>query len=211
MMNKLCIDLTGQTFGRWRVVRKAPVMSHGAMWICECQCGSVKSVTAASLRRGESTSCGCSVVNAVGARHPLYNTWQAVMRRCYRPSARGFDRYGGRGITVCERWYSLPNFIADMGPKPTPEHTVDRIDSKGNYEPSNCRWASPIEQGRNKQNNRILEINGVRRCIAEWSEISGIGPNTVKCRLDRGWSDERAVFEPSRRNHKFADAVTGGK
>lgn len=121
-----------------------------------------------------------------------------MIERCTKPTKDGFENYGGRGIRVCERWSSsFSNFIADMGDPPTKAHSIDRINNSGNYEPGNCRWASREDQGRNKRNNKKIEINGVSRCLAEWSEVGKVHEQTIRNRILRGWSWEKAVFTPA--------------
>ena len=136
-----------------------------------------------------------------GAPSKEYRAYNHMLRRCYSPKERGFHRYGGRGITVCDRWRTgFAAFLADVGPAPSPKHTIDRIDNDGNYEPSNCRWATHTEQSRNKSQNRLIEIDGEALPIVVWSERSGIPANRIQLRLARGWSARAAVFEPAPKN-----------
>jgi hypothetical protein len=118
-----------------------------------------------------------------------------MLYRCLNPHAYGFDRYGGRGITVCEAWKKFVQFRLDMGDCP-PDKEIDRINNDGNYEPGNCRWATRKEQTRNTSANRCLTLNGVTKCVSEWAEVVGMSRNTLNARLRYGWSDERALTEP---------------
>lgn len=130
---------------------------------------------------------------------PTYHAWRNMIDRCEKRSTINFQDYGGRGIKVCSRWReSFAAFLEDMGPKPSPGRTssLDRIDNDGNYEPGNVRWATRIEQARNKRNNRLITINGITRCAAEWCEVSGVPWSMAKSRLRRGWSEERTFSEP---------------
>lgn len=128
---------------------------------------------------------------------PEYATWRRMKTRCYNPRFEGFQNYGGRGIKVCDRWRnSFANFIADMGPKPSPKHSIDRIDNDGNYTPTNCRWATRELQSNNRQVNHYLTHNGKTRGISAWARDLGCSPNAITMRLARGWSDEMALTIP---------------
>lgn len=134
----------------------------------------------------------------VGAQNTrTYKTWCGMITRCTNPRVATYKYYGGRGITVCERWRKFPAFLADMGERPAGT-SLDRIDNNGNYEPSNCRWATPKIQVRNTSHNRLLEYRGQRRCIAEWVEITGIPRTTIRGRLRIGWPVARALSTPYR-------------
>jgi hypothetical protein len=124
-------------------------------------------------------------------------TWQGMLGRCYRKSHDKYHCYGGRGIAVCDRWRrSFPNFFADMGVKPTPKHEIDRIDNDGPYSPENCRWATRKENARNRRTSRWIEYQGQRKTLAEWADITGIGWSTIRMRLNRGESAEKALTTP---------------
>lgn len=128
---------------------------------------------------------------------PEYSSWASIIQRCYNPNRGVFSHYGGRGIKVCERWLSFANFFADMGPKPSPDHSIDRYpDQNGDYEPTNCRWATQKQQMRNVGYNHLVEFRGREMTIAEACEIAGLKEGAVRVRLYRGWSIERALSEP---------------
>lgn len=147
------IDLTGQTFGRLTVIRRSEkARSSGALWDCSCVCGGAACVDSRKLRTGHSTSCGCHRREVLSnLRHgqskssPTYRSWKEMRSRCNNPKAQNFKWYGGRGIRVCPEWGSYEAFLADMGERPAGK-TLDRIDSDGNYEKQNCRWATAKEQ-----------------------------------------------------------------
>lgn len=127
------------------------------------------------------------------SKHPLYRMWRGMRMRCRLPSEGGRESYGGRGIKVCDRWESsFENFLADVGEKPL-GCTLDRIDNDGDYSPENCRWATPKQQHRNTQCNRMIEFNGETLCISEWAERLGTSAQTVHCRLYRGWTVKDAL------------------
>ena len=129
----------------------------------------------------------------------LYATWKAILSRCLNPADKSFERYGGRGIEVCERWqggYGFAHFLADMGERPSPEHSVDRINNDGNYCPENCRWANRSQQQRNTRATRWLEYQGQTKPLAEWAERHGIPVKRLRDRLKHGWSIEKALNTP---------------
>lgn len=124
---------------------------------------------------------------------PTYKVWRAMRKRCNQPSLDSYERYGGRGVRVCERWASFQCFLEDMGEKPSPSHSIDRIDNNGNYEPNNCRWATCEEQARNRSNSIKLELNGISKTLPEWSEATGIKYITLYYRYRKGWSVEKIL------------------
>jgi hypothetical protein len=145
------IDLTGQLFSKLKVIQRGTNDQHNKItWICQCECGNEKIVLGKSLKNGNVQSCGC-MRSYHGKTHTSeYKIWKSIHQRCNNTKANGFDKYGGRGIKVCERWSkSFNNFLEDMGERPSITHSIDRIDVNGNYEPSNCRWATPAQQSRN--------------------------------------------------------------
>lgn len=122
----------------------------------------------------------------------LFDIWRHMMARCRNPKWRNYKLYGGRGIDVCERWMDFWNFVADMGPRPTGQ-TIERKDNNGNYEPGNCRWATPAEQGNNRRTNVLITVNGETKTMSQWSRETGIGLTTIRARLARGWAPDDVV------------------
>lgn len=198
-------DLTGKKFGNWTVLGPAVVTNkRHPKWNCLCKCGTRRPVFAQSLRSGASKGCGCTVARMASERSrkhgkshtSLYKAWAGMKDRCFNPNNLHYAEYGGRGITVCDRWRdSFSNFIADMGDR-KPGLTIERIDNDGNYEPGNCKWATRKEQQRNRRVCNNLTFNGETLCVSEWAERIGLKHETLRGRLSRGWSVEKALTTP---------------
>ena len=194
------IDLTGQVFGRLTVVRRVENSSYGAArWETYCECGKTVIAHAHNLRRGLSCSCGCQRTE-LHTKHgmyltPEYKAWCSLTQRCGNPNDKRYANYGGRGISVSEDWLVFENFYRDIGPRPSPKHSLDRKDNNGNYCKENCRWATRKEQNNNKRTCRVVEFDGRVMTIRQWAEHLGIGDSALRCRLSRGWPIERALTE----------------
>lgn len=135
------------------------------------------------------------------SRTPEYNVWQLMMQRCFNPKNKRYIRYGARGITVCESWQYFPNFIADMGKRPSDGHSIERKNNNGNYEPGNCYWATRTEQDNNTSKSRFLDHDGKRLTVKQWSDLLGIGEKTIQSRVDHyGWSVSDALTRPVNQN-----------
>lgn len=195
-------DLAGQTFGQLTVIGDGGTNSRReSVWLCKCTCGNTTQVTTSKLRSGNTSSCGCLHRETVAqqmTKHGQHNTdlyrrWQAMKTRTTNPNHDFYDRYGGRGITVCERWKDFANFQADMGPTFDKELLLERIDNDGPYSPANCRWATRQEQARNTRRTVFVEFRGHKRSLPDWCELLGLNYNTAKRRLLDGWSAERAL------------------
>jgi hypothetical protein len=146
------IDITGNKYGKWAVERFAYVENRHSYWLCRCECGTTKVIWGANLRQGLTHSCGCSKIVHGLRRTNEYRTWRGIKERCLNPNNKDYINYGGRGITVCERWVnSFENFIKDMGKKPSPELSIDRINNDKGYSPDNCQWATKSQQSRNQR------------------------------------------------------------
>lgn len=189
-------DPVGRRFGRWTVLARADKSpAKESHWLCRCDCGTERVVVRSTLRR-PTASCGCwnrEQKRALRFKHgcssrtnnatPEYRAWLGMKARCYDPSQPHFKQYGGRGITVSERWrHDFLSFLADMGVKPSPKHSLDRIDPNGHYTPNNCRWATPIEQANNTRSNHLVTINGERTTVALAARATGLSRQTILAR-----------------------------
>lgn len=202
-------NLVGRIFGRWRVVSFDVSINYKPKWICICECGRSKSVTSVKLKSGESKSCGClsrEITRLRSFRHGMshkreHNIWCGLVSRCSNSSVHNWKDYGGRGISVCERWLGddgFENFSSDMGPCPH-NGTVERRDVNGNYEPDNCYWATRKQQARNKRNNVMLSFNGRTQCASAWAEEIGMSYPTIIQRITiLKWSVEKTLTTPQR-------------
>ncbi len=194
------IDLTGQRYERLAVISQAPARGKDTFWLCRCDCGTELEVRTSNLRRGNTGSCGCRQRDAVTthgfSNAPEYKPWAAMIERCTNPESPTWPRYGAKGITVHPSLTTIEGFIAEIGPRPSPEHTCDRINNKGHYEPGNIRWATHVVQCRNRSSNRLIDYDGRTQCLAAWTEETGIKEGTIAARLRAGWSVERALSEP---------------
>lgn len=197
------LNIVGRQFGRLHVLEMLTPDKHNKSRVrCQCQCGAEHIASAGSLLRGHAKSCGCLLAEQRGlnnrthgmSRSRTYRIWMAMRARCMYPSMTQYERYGGRGIQVCERWHSFENFLADMGEAP-PEYQIDRIDNDGNYDPSNCQWADRKTQARNKSTNRVIEFRGERRCLQDWAETLSMDQASLAERLHR-WGTEKALTTP---------------
>lgn len=205
-------DLTGLRVGRL-VVQKfigKRVMGDGRWrycWNCQCDCGNTVSIISGSLKSGATKSCGCLRKQAIGIRSsthrmtksPEFSAWSAMWNRCTKPNTSNYKNYGGRGITVCERWRKFEHFFEDMGARPATANSIERCDNNGDYEPNNCRWATWKEQGRNRRTNHLVVFENKTLCIKEWSDLVGISPRAIYGRLKVGWSIEDALTKPARK------------
>lgn len=198
-------DLTSKVFDRLTVLEKNSVTANYiGRYKCQCSCGSIIIVDASNLKTGHTKSCGCLRLETLtthghaskDTKSSEYITWQSMIQRCFNPNNDNYHHYGGRGITICEKWRnSFENFITDMGPKPSDNHSIDRINNDGNYEPGNCRWATRIEQMNNTRHNVFITFNDISKQIEDWAIITGINSNTIATRLRLGWSIEQALTE----------------
>jgi hypothetical protein len=198
------IPMPGEAYGRWEVVSYGHASGgSNTGTLCRCACGVKKVVRAESLLSGRSKSCGCrrSEVHETHlmTKSPEHMAWGGAKARCNNPKNPHYADYGGRGIRVCAEWEtSFEAFFRAMGPRPSPSHSLDRIDNDKGYEPENCRWATKREQSRNQRGNVFINACGATRTLSEWAELTGIHKHTIQGRLRAGWEPTRAVTEPPR-------------
>lgn len=189
------IELLGQRFFSLLVVKyygKDKFRQH--LWECLCDCGKVRITTTGLLKNGKAKSCGC-MVSKYASRHTLthgmsytkeWRVWKGIKSRCFRKKDKCYKDYGGRGITICDRWkISFENFFLDMGYRPSKNHSIERIDNNGNYEPSNCRWATMKEQCRNRRNSNYITYDNKTYIISEWARLLGVNHSNIYQQLKR--------------------------
>lgn len=217
-MNRL--DLTGQTFGRLKVVSEATFVDKpGRWWLCDCACGGSRTASTSQLRdkHRSNHSCGCAVKESIAAaakaalavttkfRHPLKQKlkWMIgnMIKRCHRPGSNRYERYGGRGIKVCDQWrYNQTAFFEWAVANGFSEGmSIERIDVDGNYCPENCRFIPLERQQNNTSRSRILEFCGERLTVSDWARRLGVNPRVLQHRLDRGWSIDRLMTQGFRK------------
>lgn len=203
--------MIGKTFGKLQVRgyshhRYFKSGQSSRYWDCRCECGNEVKVCGKGLRSGNSWHCGCeakAVRDRKGAGRPrrkggIYGIYSSMLARCKNPNVKNYHLYGGRGITVCDRWKGPSGFdffLSDMGPRPH-GMSIDRINNDGPYSPENCRWATRIEQNNNRSSNHLIPVNGVMMSVASAERVLGFYPRTLQNRLNMGWSVERATTQP---------------
>lgn len=201
------INLTGKQYGRLTVIKHIGKDKYNnAIWLCQCSCGNIITIRGATLRSGKAKSCGClhkemakqlakNNITHNMSNTRLYRIWQSMKSRCYYKQNNRYKYYGANGIKVCDEWLNnfqaFYNWAIDNGYKEN--LTIDRIDTNDDYKPSNCHWATNLEQQRNKRNNKTYTINGETLCLSEWCEKLDLNYNTVSSRLHRNYTIEKAL------------------
>ena len=200
------IDLTGRRFCRLLVISRDP--SKGGKppyWLCQCDCGNQKIISGKSLKSGNTRSCGCLMIDfssklnfTHGASHSQeFRVWTDMRNRCNNLNNRRYASYGGRGITVSSEWADFTRFLADMGPRPTTAHQIDRIDNDGPYSKDNCKWSTVSEQGLNKRNTVFILHQGQKIPLVTVARQHGLHPSTLRARIKKyGWSLDKALSVP---------------
>jgi len=203
------IDIKDKTFGKLKAIRfyekRGKKQRH--YWLFQCDCGNTKVINKDIVMRGQTKSCGCLASKLKSERKlthgytgtKVYNTWTTMKQRCNNPNNSKYYAYGGRGITLCERWSNFENFLNDMGEPPTEKHSIDRIDNDGNYEPSNCRWAEIHIQANNTRNNLFIEYQGKVKTLSQWCLEKNIVYSKALHRYNKGYNistilEDRDIF-----------------
>ena len=206
------IDHTGSRFGRLLVIDRGTNKGNHTRWNCVCDCGNQCLPHSMSLQSGQTQSCGCLALERIKAANtshghtighslsPEFRSWTQMVRRCTEPSFVSYPRYGGRGITVCDRWLIFVNFLEDVGLRPGNGYTIDRIDNDGHYQPGNVKWSSVAEQNRNRRSNRWITFNGERLIASEWAKRLGLGPDLIQSRMRRGATDPVVLLAPPKKS-----------
>lgn len=208
------IDRIGQRVGKLVIIERAANKVEGsvkrACWLCKCDCGNEIIVSSHSLSKalkgkGGTRSCGC-LTKIKPVKHGLceskiYRIWASMIQRCSNPKNPAYMSYGGRGITVCERWLNFSNFYEDMGSRP-PSKTLDRVDNSLGYSKDNCRWATRKEQGNNRRTNLIIAFNGKKKTLSQWADFTGLSTYCIRYRINSGWSTEKTLTTPNTRKAK---------
>lgn len=205
-------EYIGKKFNFLTILSDMNTKDHAGsrLFECECECGKVVPRAVSKVVNGSVKSCGCMQAHIVSPegeivnsnfRHGMcgsdvYSTWNSMIGRCTNPKYDSWNNYGGRGITVCDRWLLFDNFYEDMGDRPLPGLSLERVDNDAGYSPENVVWANSNTQARNKRNTLFLSLNGKRKSLAEWAEITGFKPMTIRKRMVSGWSDEETLTVP---------------
>lgn len=204
-MTRVKIEMIGKKFNMLLVLKELGRCKNSRMlYLCKCDCGNKVKVYGVALRTSGTKSCGC--LRKGNGTHLMrytseYNIWRHMKGRCLNPKNKRYPLYGGRGISVCDKWLKFEGFYEDMKDRPSPDHSIDRIDNSKGYSLANCRWANQSQQCRNKRNNRIVSYKGETLCLTDAIErYTELDQSTVRSRLDKGWSIEDALEQPLRYN-----------
>lgn len=196
------IDLTNHVFGKITViVREGTDKGKHIIWKCRCECGTIKTIRSNSLLHHKIESCGCDIserLSELSKKHghntdfigksSTYNSWDNMIQRCHNPKNTNYIRYGAKGTSVCDRWRGkdgFVNFLSDMGEKPTPKHSIDRIENSKGYFAENCRWATRKEQHRNRTTNVWYEYNGDKMILTDWANKLKVSQNQLKEHIEK--------------------------
>lgn len=209
-MGRQKIDYVGKKFNRLTVLQDLPTRGSNRYVRCICDCGVVKDYQLTAIVHGQTMSCGCygkEQTKKSNTKHGrsfsgTYYSWKSARGRCLNPNNPVYHNYGGRGIKFCDRWSNFRNFLEDMGERPSKEHTLDRINTNGDYEPGNCKWSLPIEQANNKRSSRFETVGCVTLTVAQWARESGLPQGALTQRLAKGMTMAEAISKPLRKTKR---------
>lgn len=199
------VEMVGVRFGRLVAISEAGKGSNGFKYLFKCDCGNEKIISGPIVRSGKASSCGCLRSERTAKKNlthgkvdtPEYQSWQAMKNRCLNPNQSAYKNYGGRGITICDKWIEFAGFAEDMGERPE-GCSLERIDNSKGYSKDNCVWATIKSQNRNTRQNKYLTYNGVTLCMKDWSIKTGIPYPTIQDRVRRGWETDKVLSKGSR-------------
>jgi hypothetical protein len=198
-MSRTVPEFAGMRVNKLTLLKKVSIAGRrGVFWMCVCDCGSITTKYGGYIRNRSAVSCGCAMAASKRkhgmSKSPEYKAWDNARSRCYRQKDPKYPLYGGRGISMCEEWRnSFEAFYADMGPRPTSKHSLDRVDGNGHYEPKNCRWATIEEQNNNRSSNRHITVSGVSMTVAQASQKYRIPHHKILARVNCGMSGDEAI------------------
>lgn len=205
-------EMIGKKFGQFLVLKEVEKKNNKRAFLCRCSCKKEYIVMGDNLRSGNSTqcmSCSSKIKGGKYRTHGMTNTrvfkvWAGIKDRCRNTNCPLYKNYGGRGISVCDRWFnSFEAFLKDMGEPPSLKHQIDREDNDGNYEPGNCRWVTSEVQQNNRRNNVLIEHNGRKKTLSQWATCLGVGVTTLRWRLLAGWPPEKILSVPVRQKGRI--------
>jgi len=198
--------LVGKRFGILTVEGDSADAVRPRQLLCRCDCGTLKTIRYSNVQSGNTTSCGCKQYadRKTGRRtkrsYAEYKIWDGIKQRCLNPRDSHYQAYGGRGIVICDRWrLSFEDFLADMGPRPSAAHSIDRKDNDGPYSKGNCRWVTADQQSRNRRNSHYLTAFGRTMILRDWAREFCLNEQTIFARLTAGWPAEIALTAPKKR------------
>lgn len=203
-------NLIGLVFGRLTIISRNGSKRYKTkttpLWLCKCSCGNSCERTSQGLNRKVRPvkSCGCLTIEHTKKANTIhgmkgsteYTSWTHMKDRCLNPKSKDYNRYGGRGINVCDRWLDFNNFFDDMGVKPSLANSIERINNNKGYSPKNCKWATPKDQANNRRSSRLIKYNGKIKTLSQWADSFNLPRNLISKRLLRGWSVEKTFRTP---------------
>lgn len=198
-------NIVGRKIGRLTAIKYIDVVNNKSRWLFKCDCGNEKVIFSAHVKSENTVSCGCLQKErkiAASTKHgacktKTYKIWTGIKARCTNPNRENYNRYGGSGIKICDRWNaSFDNFLKDMGECPSNLHSIERIDPNKNYTKNNCKWELLSKQNRNKKNSLLVEFNGEKRPLIEWCEMLGMKYSTIFQRLYKLKQSPNQAFRP---------------